>query len=472
MTRPGTMTRAGSIRAVRQAIGHQLQRVAGRWRGGSGLGPAGPRLPGRLRLMPGSTRRPTKSKSRRSGVERRRRAHPDGDGPRPESRPSGASKASSVNPAAAKSARMDGVRSGGRRCRVQTTWPPAAQNPGIAWMVRVMSAALMFPKTPQTSTRSAGTASAYQVGPARHRPRPPGPGRPRRPAARPSRAKATRAGSSSTSSAETRAPSDGSPRRRSRPAPGPRTGSRSGSAPAGIRGHGRRPAANLVQRGPHHRLHRPQPQREVRRRVLVGACATAPSANPRPDHPGSPAAPAGPLAPPASPAPAGRRLRHPSRRLSGWSPGTMTAHRRVVRRDRREAPMIKYLGSKRRLVPVLARICQASGATTALDLFTGTTRVAQAFKAQGVHVTAVDSARYAHAFARTYIETDAAATDAARAPRRPSPTSTPSPASRATSPRPSAVRPGSSNRTTPLGSMPCGTPSTRSMRGHPCSPSC
>jgi adenine-specific DNA-methyltransferase len=75
--------------------------------------------------------------------------------------------------------------------------------------------------------------------------------------------------------------------------------------------------------------------------------------------------------------------------------------------------MIKYLGSKRRLVPVLTRICQASGATSALDLFTGTTRVAQAFKAQGVHVTAVDSARYAHTFARTYIETDAAATDVA-----------------------------------------------------------
>jgi adenine-specific DNA-methyltransferase len=75
--------------------------------------------------------------------------------------------------------------------------------------------------------------------------------------------------------------------------------------------------------------------------------------------------------------------------------------------------MIKYLGSKRRLVPVLTRICQASGAATALDLFTGTTRVAQAFKAQGVHVTAVDSARYAHTFARTYIETDAATTDMA-----------------------------------------------------------
>ena len=73
--------------------------------------------------------------------------------------------------------------------------------------------------------------------------------------------------------------------------------------------------------------------------------------------------------------------------------------------------MIKYLGSKRRLVPVLSGICAASGARTALDLFTGTTRVAQAFKAQGTRVTAVDSARYAHAFARTYIETDATATD-------------------------------------------------------------
>jgi adenine-specific DNA-methyltransferase len=73
--------------------------------------------------------------------------------------------------------------------------------------------------------------------------------------------------------------------------------------------------------------------------------------------------------------------------------------------------VIKYLGSKRRLVPVLSEICRVAGARRALDLFTGTTRVAQAFKAQGVHVTAVDSARYAHVFARTYIETDAAATD-------------------------------------------------------------
>jgi adenine-specific DNA-methyltransferase len=69
--------------------------------------------------------------------------------------------------------------------------------------------------------------------------------------------------------------------------------------------------------------------------------------------------------------------------------------------------VIKYLGSKRRLVPVLTAIARASDARTALDLFTGTTRVAQAFKSCAVEVTAVDSARYAATFARCYVETDA-----------------------------------------------------------------
>jgi adenine-specific DNA-methyltransferase len=73
--------------------------------------------------------------------------------------------------------------------------------------------------------------------------------------------------------------------------------------------------------------------------------------------------------------------------------------------------MIKYLGSKRRLVPVLTRLCEAAGARSALDLFTGTTRVAQAFKRAGAHVTAVDSARYSEVFARCYVATDATAVD-------------------------------------------------------------
>jgi adenine-specific DNA-methyltransferase len=73
--------------------------------------------------------------------------------------------------------------------------------------------------------------------------------------------------------------------------------------------------------------------------------------------------------------------------------------------------MIKYLGSKRRLIPVLSRICEAAGARSALDLFTGTTRVAQAFKQRGALVTAVDSARYSEVFARCYVETDATTVD-------------------------------------------------------------
>jgi len=71
--------------------------------------------------------------------------------------------------------------------------------------------------------------------------------------------------------------------------------------------------------------------------------------------------------------------------------------------------VIKYLGSKRRLVPVLAELFRRSGGRTALDLFTGTTRVAQAFKRGGGTVTAVDTARYSEVFARTWVALDAAA---------------------------------------------------------------
>jgi adenine-specific DNA-methyltransferase len=69
--------------------------------------------------------------------------------------------------------------------------------------------------------------------------------------------------------------------------------------------------------------------------------------------------------------------------------------------------VIKYLGSKRRLVPVLATLLGRAGARTALDLFTGTTRVAQAFKAAGAEVTAVDTTRCASVLAGCYVATDA-----------------------------------------------------------------
>jgi adenine-specific DNA-methyltransferase len=76
--------------------------------------------------------------------------------------------------------------------------------------------------------------------------------------------------------------------------------------------------------------------------------------------------------------------------------------------------VIKYLGSKRVLVPVLGELMSASGARTALDLFTGTTRVAQEFCRRGAITTAVDTASYAEVLARCYVETDAADVDPAQ----------------------------------------------------------
>ena len=75
--------------------------------------------------------------------------------------------------------------------------------------------------------------------------------------------------------------------------------------------------------------------------------------------------------------------------------------------------MIKYIGSKRRLVPVLGDLFSRLGATTAVDLFTGTTRVAQEWKRRGAFVTAVDSARYSAVLGECYIATDAGQVDRA-----------------------------------------------------------
>jgi len=62
-------------------------------------------------------------------------------------------------------------------------------------------------------------------------------------------------------------------------------------------------------------------------------------------------------------------------------------------------------------MPVLEALFAASGATTAVDLFTGTTRVAAAMKHSGMHVTAVDTASYSEVFSKTFIELDAAGLD-------------------------------------------------------------
>ncbi|WP_435771143.1 DNA adenine methylase [Nocardioides sp. SYSU DS0651] len=73
--------------------------------------------------------------------------------------------------------------------------------------------------------------------------------------------------------------------------------------------------------------------------------------------------------------------------------------------------MIKYLGSKRTLVPVLGDLAVAAGARTAVDLFTGTTRVAQELKRRGMVVTAADLASYSAVLSDCYVATDAAAVD-------------------------------------------------------------
>ncbi|MBC7645140.1 MAG: DNA adenine methylase [Thermoleophilia bacterium] len=76
--------------------------------------------------------------------------------------------------------------------------------------------------------------------------------------------------------------------------------------------------------------------------------------------------------------------------------------------------MIKYLGSKRTLVGAISAVVGAlPGITTAADPFTGTTRVAQALKQLGLHVTANDLSAYALQFARCYIEADADEVDMA-----------------------------------------------------------
>jgi len=70
--------------------------------------------------------------------------------------------------------------------------------------------------------------------------------------------------------------------------------------------------------------------------------------------------------------------------------------------------MIKYLGSKRLLLPQIVNvIAQLPGVATVLDLFSGTSRVGHALKAAGYRVRANDHNAYAEALARCYVEADA-----------------------------------------------------------------
>lgn len=65
--------------------------------------------------------------------------------------------------------------------------------------------------------------------------------------------------------------------------------------------------------------------------------------------------------------------------------------------------MIKYIGSKRAIVPVIERIVARLPVRSACDLFAGTTRVGQALRRAGTRVVSNDLASYSEAFGRAYV---------------------------------------------------------------------
>lgn len=69
--------------------------------------------------------------------------------------------------------------------------------------------------------------------------------------------------------------------------------------------------------------------------------------------------------------------------------------------------MVKYLGSKRTLLPVIRDAVAAfPHIRTVLDLFSGTSRVGHALKRTGYRVLAVDHNAYAATLARCYVQAD------------------------------------------------------------------
>jgi adenine-specific DNA-methyltransferase len=69
--------------------------------------------------------------------------------------------------------------------------------------------------------------------------------------------------------------------------------------------------------------------------------------------------------------------------------------------------MVKYLGSKRLLIPLIVdTISSLEPCGTVVDLFSGTSRVGHAFKKQGYRVLSNDHNAYAHALGTCYVQAD------------------------------------------------------------------
>ena len=69
-------------------------------------------------------------------------------------------------------------------------------------------------------------------------------------------------------------------------------------------------------------------------------------------------------------------------------------------------PVLKYLGSKRELVPLIGELVRRIPARTACDLFAGTTRVGQELRRSGLVVHSNDTATYSEALGQAYIAAD------------------------------------------------------------------
>ena len=70
------------------------------------------------------------------------------------------------------------------------------------------------------------------------------------------------------------------------------------------------------------------------------------------------------------------------------------------------ASVIKYIGSKRALAPLLEHVAWRLPVRSVCDLFAGTTRAGQAFRRAGRRVVSNDLATYSEAFGQAYIAAD------------------------------------------------------------------
>src|SRR5690606_404486 len=83
------------------------------------------------------------------------------------------------------------------------------------------------------------------------------------------------------------------------------------------------------------------------------------------------------------------------------------AGRQGAGEERQEEEVIKYLGSKRLLIPAILQVIRGlPEVRTVIDLFSGTSRVGHALKAAGYRVLANDHNAYAETLARCYVQAD------------------------------------------------------------------